>query len=74
MWKSRRVVGGVVNPPSEVWGKAPRALQSLAITTPQQARILTPDIGQCPAKNWVMSDENCFTTGPAVRLEFKKLL
>ena len=27
-----------------------------------QVWILAPDIGQCPAKNLVMSDESCFTT------------
>ena len=29
--------------------------------TVTQARILVPDIQQCPAKNGVMSDESCLT-------------
>ena len=36
-----------------------------------QARILAPDIGQCPAKNRDMSDESCFTTDTVIRREVR---
>ena len=36
-----------------------------------QTWILGPDIGKRPAKNWVMSDKSCFTTGTVVRHEVK---
>ena len=35
--KRLRTVEGVVNSPSSVWDEAPKALQFLAITTPQMA-------------------------------------
>ena len=36
-----------------------------------QVWVLAPDIGQCPAKNLVMSDESCFTTDTIFRLGVK---
>ena len=38
----------------------------------QQARILAPDIEQCPAKNRISFDESYFTTDTAVRYEVRK--
>ena len=38
-----------------------------------QTWILAPDIGQCPAKNRVMSDIGCFTTEKVVRREVKTI-
>ena len=40
--------------------------------TSLQAWILAPDIGQCPAKNRVISDEGGFTADTVVRCEVKK--
>ena len=40
--------------------------------TSSQAWILAPDIGQCPAKNRVISDEGGFTADTVVRCEVKK--
>ena len=36
--------------------------------------LLETDIGQCPAKNWVMFDKGCFATDTAVPREIKKKL
>ena len=47
-------------------------LQSI-IWNKKQAWILAPDIGQCPTKNRVMSNEGWFTMDTIVRLEVKKL-
>ena len=38
-----------------------------------QARILAPDIAQCPAKSRFMSDKNCLTTDTVARREVKKV-
>ena len=39
-----------------------------------QAWILAPDIGQCPGKNLIMSNESWFTMKTAVRREVKRKL
>ena len=40
----------------------------------KQAWILVPDIGECPAKNQVMSEESFFTTDTVVLCEAKKFI
>ena len=45
---------------------------TLLSSTIQQAWILAMDIRQCPAKNRVMSNENCLTTDKNVRCEVKE--
>ena len=39
-----------------------------------QTWIVAPGIGQCPAKNWVMSDKGCFIMDRVVQCEVKIFL
>ena len=40
-------------------------------TVKSQTWKLASDTGQCPVKNWIMSEENCFSTNAVVRRDVK---